>query len=195
MRPTCKCIAVRTCCAHVYWLLGGSSEQVAAEEQRLQLLLQYPDMKSSLHLPHPACRPTVSCQPACITVHLTLHELHLPAEHRCTDCWGECLCRKQRARLCCSDHRWSCRIPHSTCTLHYTCPSPPACVTGQCCICQEVLCNQVTGYSCTKTPMLHIAESVHSDEGAGKPNLLSTAILVVWRNIATPATAGQYPRC
>lgn len=77
-------------------------------------------------------RASVSHQPACITVHLTLHELHLPAEHRCTDYWGDCLCRKQRARLCCSDYRWSCRILHLSWTLHCTCPSPPAHMYGHC---------------------------------------------------------------
>ena len=40
-------------------------------------------------------------------------KLHLPAEYKCTDCWGEYLCRKQRAQQCCSDHRSSCRILHS----------------------------------------------------------------------------------
>lgn len=32
--------------AHVYWLLGGLSEQVAAKEQQLQLMAQYPDIQA-----------------------------------------------------------------------------------------------------------------------------------------------------
>ena len=69
-------------------------------------------------------------------------------------------------------------------------------MTGHRCtyVTQEVFCaTKLYKYSCT---MLHIAESVDSDESAReKLNLLSAAILAVRRNIATSATASQFAKC